>query len=62
MRKGQFAECTLPTGQVTVYDYDMKKAQFKRKESLEGRLTQNVYEVPAGPSSAEVFRKHKMLA
>jgi OOP family OmpA-OmpF porin len=55
-----FAEYTLPTGQVTVYDYDKKKAQFERKENLEGRLTQNVYEVPAGPSSAEVFRNYKI--
>ena len=28
-------------------------------QELEGRLTQNVYSVPAGPSSAEVFRNYK---
>jgi outer membrane protein OmpA-like peptidoglycan-associated protein len=54
-----FAEYTLPTGRVTAYDYDRKKADFEKKEDLEGRLTQNVYAVPPGPSSAEVFRNYK---
>jgi OmpA-OmpF porin, OOP family len=54
-----FAEYVLPTGKATEYDFDKKKASFERKEDLEGRLTQNVYAVPPGPSSAEVFRNYK---
>ncbi len=54
-----FAEYTLPTGRVLHYDYNRKKGDYEQKEDLEGRLTQNVYSVPAGPSSAEVFRNYK---
>ena len=54
-----FAEYTLPTGKVTAYDFNKKKGTFEQKEDLEGQLTENVYDVPAGPSSAEVFRNYK---
>jgi OOP family OmpA-OmpF porin len=53
-----FAEYTLPTGKWTKNEDDPDKSDFASKEALEGRLTQNVYSVPAGPSSAEVFRNY----
>ena len=53
------AEYTLPTGKVTEYNFDKKKGSFEQQENLEGQLTQNVYAVPAGPSSVEVFRNYK---
>ena len=51
-----FAEYTLPTAKWVKNEDDSAKSDFASKEALEGRLTQNVYSVPAGPSSAEVFR------
>lgn len=54
-----FAEYTLPTGKVIEYDHSAQKGTYENKEDLEGRLTQNVYSVPAGPSSADVFRNYK---
>ncbi|MBA8876857.1 OmpA family protein [Phyllobacterium myrsinacearum] len=53
-----FAEYTLPTGKWVKDEEDSAKSDFASKEALEGRLTQNVYSVPAGPSSAEVFRNY----
>lgn len=53
-----FAEYVLAKGAATVYDFDRKKATFDASEELEGRLVQNVYAVPKGPSSAEVFRNY----
>jgi outer membrane protein OmpA-like peptidoglycan-associated protein len=53
-----FAEYTLPTGKWTKNEDDPDKSGFASKEDLEGRLTENVYSVPAGPSSAEVFRNY----
>jgi OmpA-OmpF porin, OOP family len=52
-----FAEYTLPTGKAV--EYSGNKGTFERKEDLEGQLTQNVYAVPEGVSSAEVFRNYK---
>ena len=54
-----FAEYTLPTGKAASYDFGAKKATFDSSQNLEGRLVQNVYAVPMGPSSAEVFRNYK---
>jgi outer membrane protein OmpA-like peptidoglycan-associated protein len=53
-----FAEYTLAKGKAASYDFDAKKAAFDASEDLEGRLVQNVYAVPRGPSSAEVFRNY----
>ncbi|QND52242.1 OmpA family protein [Phyllobacterium sp. 628] len=53
-----FAEYTLPTGKWVKNEDEPDKSDFASKEALEGRLTQNVYSVPAGPSSAEVFRNY----
>lgn len=53
-----FAEYTLPAGKWVKNEDDSAKSDFASKEALEGRLTQNVYSVPAGPSSAEVFRNY----
>jgi outer membrane protein OmpA-like peptidoglycan-associated protein len=57
--KRDFAEYTLPTGKNTGYDFGAKKGSFDASLDLEGRLTQNVYAVPMGPSAAEVFRNYK---
>jgi OOP family OmpA-OmpF porin len=57
--KRNFAEYTLPAGKVTDFDYDKNKGTYEHSENLEGRLTQNAYSVPAGPSSAEVFRNYR---
>ncbi|MDT7950255.1 MAG: OmpA family protein [Acetobacteraceae bacterium] len=54
-----FAEYTLPTGRANRYDFHDKRATFASSLELEGRLVQNVYAVPMGPSSAEVFRNYK---
>lgn len=54
-----FAEYTLPTGRAVSYDFGAKRAAFEASSDLEGRLVQNVYAVPMGPSSAEVFRNYK---
>ncbi|MGO4452354.1 OmpA family protein [Phyllobacterium sp. TAF24] len=53
-----FAEYTLPTGKWVKNEDDSAKSDFSSKEELEGRLTQNAYSVPAGASSAEVFRNY----
>jgi outer membrane protein OmpA-like peptidoglycan-associated protein len=53
-----FAEYVLAKGKANNYDFDAKKASFDDAEELEGRLVQNVYAVPKGPSSAEVFRNY----
>ncbi|MEJ1933876.1 hypothetical protein WDZ92_27070, partial [Nostoc sp. NIES-2111] len=53
-----FAEYVLAKGKASSYDFDAKKAAFDASEELEGRLVQNVYAVPKGPSSAEVFRNY----
>jgi outer membrane protein OmpA-like peptidoglycan-associated protein len=55
-----FAEYTLPTGKAVSYDFNAKRATFESSLNLEGRLAQNVYAVPMGPSSAEVFRNYKL--
>ena len=57
--KRDFAEYTLPTGKNVAYDFDTKKAAFEATLNLEGRLSQNVYAVPMGPSAAEVFRNYQ---
>jgi OmpA-OmpF porin, OOP family len=54
-----FAEYTLPTGNVTGFDSHTNEAEIESKLSLEGRLTQLLYTVPKGASSAEVFRSYK---
>lgn len=54
-----FAEYTLPTGRTTGYDPSKGRGVFSQEEKLEGRLTQNVYAVPKGSSSAEAFRNYK---
>jgi OmpA-OmpF porin, OOP family len=54
-----FAEYTLPTGKSISYDSRARKGEFEAVVNLEGRLTQNVYAVPKGASSAEVFRNYK---
>jgi OOP family OmpA-OmpF porin len=57
--KRDFSEYTLPTGRNLSYDFDTKRAKFEAALSLEGRLNQNVYAVPIGPSAAEVFRNYQ---
>jgi outer membrane protein OmpA-like peptidoglycan-associated protein len=54
-----FAEYTLPTGKITGFDSHTNEAEIETKQDLEGRLTQLLYTVPKGPSSAEVFRSYK---
>lgn len=54
-----FAEYTLPTGKITDFDFDAKKAEIAAKVESEGRLAQLVYVIPKGPSSSEVFRNYK---
>ena len=57
--KKTFAEYTIATGRVPAFDYSSQKGVYDAKLDLEGRLTQSVYSVPKGPSSAEVFRNYK---
>lgn len=57
--KRDFAEYTLPTGKSIDYDSSAKRATFEASLKLEGRLDQNVYAVPMGPSAVEVFRNYK---
>ena len=57
--KQNFAEYRLPTGTATAFDFDSKRGTFASSIDLEGKLTQNVYAVPMGASSAEVFRNYK---
>jgi hypothetical protein len=52
-----FVEYTLPTGKLD--GYNRRRLVGLDKEDLEGKLVQNVYEVPMGASSAEVFRNYK---
>ena len=54
-----FAEYVLPLGKATAYNHDSKRGTFAAKRELEGRLARNLYFVPPGPSSAEVFRNYK---
>jgi outer membrane protein OmpA-like peptidoglycan-associated protein len=54
-----FAEYTLPTGKITGFDFRSNAADIEARQELEGRLTQLLYTVPKGPSSAEVFRNYK---
>lgn len=58
--KKTFAEYTLATGPVKTYDFSANKGAYDAKLDLEGRLVQNVYAVPMGPSAAEVFRNYKL--
>lgn len=58
--KKAFAEYTLATGRTPAFDFDSRKGVYDSKLDLEGRLSQNVYSVPKGPSSAEVFRNYKL--
>jgi OmpA-OmpF porin, OOP family len=57
--KRDFAEYTLPTGKTVKDEYGAMTDKFEASLNLEGRLDQNVYAVPMGPSSAEVFRNYK---
>ncbi len=57
----EFAEYVLPTGPMDSFDFDKNKATFKQQLALEGPLVQNVYAVPLGASSAQVFRNFKQL-
>lgn len=57
----EFAEYTLPTGPMEKFNFDTGKATFKQQISLEGRLVENVYAVPSGASSAQVFRNFRQL-
>ena len=54
-----FAEYTLPLGAAKTFDHAGKRGGFDAKRDLEGRLVRNLYLVPPGPSSAEVFRNYK---
>jgi outer membrane protein OmpA-like peptidoglycan-associated protein len=54
-----FAEYTLPTGKTARDENGTMTNKFEASLALEGRLTQSVYAVPKGPSSAEVFRNYK---
>ena len=54
-----FAEYTLPTGRINGFDFHTNAADIEAKQDLEGRLTQLLYTVPKGASSAEVFRSYK---
>ncbi|MFB9266875.1 OmpA family protein [Bradyrhizobium erythrophlei] len=54
-----FAEYTLPTGRITGFDFRTNTAEIEDKQELEGRLTQLLYTIPKGASSAEVFRSYK---
>jgi outer membrane protein OmpA-like peptidoglycan-associated protein len=56
-----FAEYVLPTGPMQNFDFDTHRATFAQQLSLEGRLSQNVYAVPLGSSSAQVFRNFREL-
>ncbi|WP_407148318.1 OmpA family protein [Bradyrhizobium sp. ORS 86] len=54
-----FAEYTLPTGRITGFDFHTNEAEMEARQDLEGRLTQLLYTVPKGASSAEVFRNYR---
>lgn len=54
-----FAEVELPTGKLVTWDYSAQKPTFESKLDVEGKPVFNVYLVPAGPSSAEVFRNYR---
>jgi len=56
--KKNFAEYTLPTGKIDRWDFDNQRLVGLDKQDLEGKLVQNVYEVPVGASSAQVFRNY----
>jgi OmpA-OmpF porin, OOP family len=56
-----FAEYVLPTGPMQNFDFDTHRATFQQQLSLEGKLTENVYAVPPGSSSAQVFRNFRQL-
>jgi len=56
-----FAEYVLPTGPMQNFDFDTRRATFQQQLPLEGRLSQNVYAVPLGSSSAQVFRNFREL-
>lgn len=54
-----FAEYALPLGAAKTFDHASKRGGFETKRDLEGRLVRNLYLVPPGPSSVEVFRNYK---
>ncbi len=54
-----FAEVELPTGPLLSWDYTAQKPTFESKLDIEGKPVSNVYLVPVGPSSAEVFRNYR---
>jgi outer membrane protein OmpA-like peptidoglycan-associated protein len=54
-----FAEVEIPTGKLMSWDYSAQKPNFESKLDVEGKPSFNVYLVPPGPSSAEVFRNYK---
>lgn len=54
-----FAEVELPTGKLLSWDYTAQKPSFESKLDIEGKPVNNVYLVPVGPSSAEVYRNYK---
>lgn len=55
-----FAEYVLPAGKLVSWDYSAGRPSFAAKLDVEGRSTANIYFVPKGPSSAEVFRNYKL--
>lgn len=55
-----FGEYQLPEGRLISWDYGRNKPVFAVKRDLEGRPTYNIYFVPKGPSSAEVFRNYQV--
>lgn len=55
-----FAEAEIPTGKLLSWDYTAQKPAFESKLDVEGTPSFNVYVVPAGPSSAEVYRNYKL--
>lgn len=55
-----FGEYALPTGKLVAWDYGAKRANWASKMDVEGKTSFNIYMVPKGPSSAEVFRNYKL--
>jgi OmpA-OmpF porin, OOP family len=55
----EFAEYVLPTGPMQKFDFKTQRAAFEQQLSLEGKLVENVYAVPLGSSSVEVFRNFR---
>lgn len=55
-----FGEYQLPTGKLLAWDYNTKRPSFESSIALEGKPAFQIYKVPKGPSSAEVFRNYEL--